>query len=330
MDSIATHLQNGHQARQVKKLVLAACTGTWENDPQQLANFSLATLLTDLIHHYPSLEQLNERLDRIVNNLNKKREYRLVAKLVVDQLEPVYAASQDQASHHAATLHSDINQTSFVKPSSAKPLDNVPQVTSPGPKLPHFDAPLATPAARESVNPDWKNLQFSSFSLDPNRLSPDYLEPPIYNPLLLDAETAEKTQPFSFEAASYIAPEVLHVNPDAPQTVTIDRPFQQPEDWFDTRWEIMKYANPLSVKILLYSVICQPFTFSHQDWQLLQGLSLDDLLASIVSNSFQSAEIERKLNETAIAIEQSAALSTATLTTVIPSLMQALQSLSRG
>jgi hypothetical protein len=289
MDSIATHPQDERQARQVKKLVLAACTGTWENDPKQLANFSLATLLADLLQRYPEFEQLNSRLDSIVNNLNKQTEYRRVAKLLIDQLAPLY-------------LTPTLSRT-------------------PSPEI-------------AELEPDWTTANLTSFPLGSQLLSPALIEPEIRNPLLLAAvsEAAEPTQPFSYPAASYtaasyIAPEVLQDQPAAAETPICLNPLQLPVDWFDTRWEIMKYANPLSVKILLFSVTHRPYAFSDSDWQQLQGLSLDDLLTSLVSNSFDRLELERQLQETATFLEASGGLTQTTLTTVVPALLQALQPL---
>jgi hypothetical protein len=289
MESIVTRPQDERQAQQVKKLVLAACTGTWENDPKQLANFSLATLLADLIQRYPEFEQLNSRLDSIVNNLNKQTEYRRVAKLLVDQLAPLY----------------------------------------PNPTL--SKAPSSELAALE---PDWISPKLPSFPLGSQLLSPELIEPEIRNPLLLAAvsEAAERTQPFSYPAAShtaasYIAPEVLQDPPAAAETAIPLNPLQLPVDWFDTRWEIMKYANPLSVKILLFSVTHRPYAFSDADWQQLQGLSLDDLLTSLVRNSFDLSALERQLQETATLLEASGGLTQTTLTTVVPALLQALQPL---
>lgn len=286
MDSIATRPPDERQARQLKKLVLAACTGIWENDPNQLAHFSLATLLADLIQRYPEFEQLNSRLNSIVNNLNKPTEYRRVAKLLVDQLAPLY----------------------------------------PTPTLSRASSPEMV-----ALEPDWTSpTNLSPLGSQP--LSSELIEPQIRNPLLLAAvaEAAEHTQPSrypAYPAASYIAPEVLQDQPAPRETSMGLNPLQLPADWFDTRWEIMKYANPLSVKILLFSITHRPYAFSDSDWQQLQGLSLDDLLTSLVRNSFDLSALEWQLQETATSLEASGGLTQATLTTVVPALLQALQPL---
>jgi hypothetical protein len=375
MDLTATTLRDDHQARQVKKLVLAACTGNWENDPQQLATFSLSNLLVDLMQRYPSPDQLKGRLYGIVDNLNKKQEYRQVAQLVVDQLEPLYLpivpgapeptgllaplppASKQSTAKQAApkqpTFKSGVLEEFHPEPQIlgsylfdaqtinallAEPeTDQIPASLYPPSLHPPSYPQASHPQPQPTAQPETAQIA------QPETAQPKMAQPaqpkvellvsdelPIRNPILLelaaDTETFELTQPFSFAAASYIAPEVLQppvLQTSQPQV----SPLPLPEDWFDIRWEIMKYANPLSVKILLYSAVYEPFSFDPQDWQRLQNLAIDDLLSGLVGSSTSLAEIEQKLQETAAFLEQAASLTTGTLSTAIPALIQALQGL---
>jgi class 3 adenylate cyclase len=56
-----------------------------------------------------------------------------------------------------------------------------------------------------------------------------------------------------------------------------------PTDLFDYRQGIMKYANPLRAKILLFSALNQEFGFTQADWLNLKMYDLDGLLHNLLS-----------------------------------------------
>jgi hypothetical protein len=49
-------------------------------------------------------------------------------------------------------------------------------------------------------------------------------------------------------------------------------------NWFDIRLDLMKYANPLKMKLLLFSALERPFSFSPWDWSDLRTQTLSSLL----------------------------------------------------
>jgi hypothetical protein len=264
MDRIAANLQDHPNSRQIKKLVFAACTGTWENNPQQLAAFDLSTLLGDLTQRYPTLASLKERLFKIVDSLNKKDEYRKIASQFLDHLEPEYL-QQDIMGFQS------IDGESFMAPESESPTE---------------------PFAHESK-----------------------LKTPTINP-----------QPI---ASSYLAPEVIH--PLRGDVSAPDVELGLPEDWFDIRWEIMKFANPLSVKILLFSIVEAPFAFSHEDWLRLHQVTLDQLLCRLVSSSTSLANVEARLQKMAMVLDQAmpAEHTAPHIGTTVMAIVQALQPLTK-
>jgi class 3 adenylate cyclase len=56
-----------------------------------------------------------------------------------------------------------------------------------------------------------------------------------------------------------------------------------PVDLFDYRQGIMKYANPLRAKILLFSALNQDFGFTQTDWLNLKMHDMDDLLHDLLA-----------------------------------------------
>lgn len=80
-------------------------------------------------------------------------------------------------------------------------------------------------------------------------------------------------------------------------TVTIPKPssLKYPQKLFDIRLAIMRYANPLKAKILIFSALHHPFSFSEEDWIILKRYSLDDWILGLVKSCKTFAELEAKL-----------------------------------
>lgn len=71
---------------------------------------------------------------------------------------------------------------------------------------------------------------------------------------------------------------------------------------FDLRQNIMKYTNPLRVKIVLFSALYHKFTFNEEDWLKLRAEKLDDLLQKSFDTCPTIRELESKLNSTVISL----------------------------
>lgn len=68
------------------------------------------------------------------------------------------------------------------------------------------------------------------------------------------------------------------------------------DDLYNLRLEIMRYANPLRTKILLYSCLHGPFSFNHQDWFTLKKQTLEELLRAIFDYCPSFDDLDSKLN----------------------------------
>lgn len=66
------------------------------------------------------------------------------------------------------------------------------------------------------------------------------------------------------------------VNPGFTSTRII--PEKTVQNLFDVRFKIMQHANPLRVKILIFSALENEFTFSDRDWLQLKSMELDYLI----------------------------------------------------
>ncbi len=80
---------------------------------------------------------------------------------------------------------------------------------------------------------------------------------------------------------------------------TIETPFDNPQkpftSLFDYRLGIMKYANPLRAKILLFSALHGEFGYSNQDWLTLKMYELDGLMRQVIKSCKFYTELEALL-----------------------------------
>ncbi|MBD2038910.1 adenylate/guanylate cyclase domain-containing protein [Leptolyngbya sp. FACHB-321] len=105
------------------------------------------------------------------------------------------------------------------------------------------------------------------------RLYPGYqeIEPPPASPTVATPQQEElKAIAVPEEKRSPIKPEPPRSSQDAPLSL------------FDFRLGIMKYANPLQAKILLFSALYEDFGFTNQDWSDLKQHDLDSLLRRLL------------------------------------------------
>lgn len=87
----AIHALSTHeQAVRIKKLVFATYQQAWENDRSVLDQFDLHTLLVALRERYPTLDDLEQQLQRVVLGLNRQGVYTEVAALVIREVHPWY------------------------------------------------------------------------------------------------------------------------------------------------------------------------------------------------------------------------------------------------
>ncbi|MGF1567786.1 MAG: adenylate/guanylate cyclase domain-containing protein [Nodosilinea sp.] len=84
-------LATDDQSRRIKKLVFAAYQQAWENDPAVLDQFDLRSLLVSLRERYPTLDDLDQQLQRVVMGLNRQTVYGKVATSLLKTLQPWYS-----------------------------------------------------------------------------------------------------------------------------------------------------------------------------------------------------------------------------------------------
>lgn len=90
-------------------------------------------------------------------------------------------------------------------------------------------------------------------------------------------------------------PGVLPDGKTLPPSPTVQPTVRDRSNLFELRLDIMRYTNPLRAKILLYSCLHGPFSFSHQDWLSLRAQNLDNLLDKVFDYCQSFSDLESKL-----------------------------------
>jgi hypothetical protein len=87
---VAQALQRDASSNRLKKLILFTCTNVWPTDSQQIEEADIESLLEQLYHQNPTLEDLQSRLAQVIQRISKRTEYSLVAQTLLSQVERLY------------------------------------------------------------------------------------------------------------------------------------------------------------------------------------------------------------------------------------------------
>ncbi|MEB3280533.1 MAG: hypothetical protein VKK42_16595 [Lyngbya sp.] len=208
LDEVVENLEKDVNLIRIKKVMICASQGKWENNQNNLNNFAVKDLVQELYWKTQTLENLYNILDRILAKINKKSEYTLIMNTILNQVGQLYLENQSQSSN----------------PQGAEDVSHFSQ-SSPSQPLEETDL----------------NLDLNAISTLPN--------------------------------------------------------------FFEIRWKIMQYTNPLRVKVLLFSTLEREFNFNEQDWSQLKLHSLEDLLRQLLRNIPSFASLKANLMKMANYLE---------------------------
>lgn len=93
----ALQLEENSNLLRIKKLLLYACRNVWENDSAKINAADTRALLQELLRLAPTRDRLQPVLDSVVRTLSKPAEYSLIASIIADEINPVYAILQPQS-----------------------------------------------------------------------------------------------------------------------------------------------------------------------------------------------------------------------------------------
>jgi class 3 adenylate cyclase len=325
--SIAQELEASPNGLRIKKLLLYVCCQRWENDPQHLNQVQLPELLATVHQQSATLERLQRTVNHFVQTLSKRTEYALIASTIVNSLERLYPADDAKDATPQAVAEADVTVTeppALAVPSSAMSrysevvaaLEQHPEVSrikklllyvcqrqweSDTGKLTgldirglveslHRSAPtigqlegLLTSMVKTVSKPTEYGAIAQIILRTLGQLYPEYssqgLVPVAIAPLMATSFLAAPEPP----------------QPDASEAEDSRSPF----NLFDARLGIMKSANPLRAKIVIFSALHTDFGFSRQDWLSLRMYELDSFLRQLLDLCKSYTDLEALLYATA-------------------------------
>ncbi|ACA99219.1 MULTISPECIES: hypothetical protein [Cyanophyceae] len=263
-------LEEHRENIRIKKLLYALCFKRWENSFQVLEEYSLANLLRQVVVNYPTRNQFETILRKLVSLLNRQQIYGQLADVILGAIAPLYK-SGDSA-------------TGLTQPTADPP------APVPTPVVPPPPPPPAPSPAPESVN----YKQTMAFNID---------ELPIPKPAKsMDLDFSEN-QTLALDPETQMTQTMLlNTGPPRPMPAPAPAPVPKKKHFaaalniYELKLEVMKYANPLRTKILLFSVVHHPFDLSGKDWSMLRTCDFDELLSEVLRDASSLKALEIKLS----------------------------------
>ena len=96
LDEVVEILERDVNLIRIKKVMICACQGKWENNPNTLKNFAVKDLVKELYWRTQSPENLYKILDRILSKINKKSDYTLIVNTILHQVGRLYVEKQSE------------------------------------------------------------------------------------------------------------------------------------------------------------------------------------------------------------------------------------------
>jgi serine/threonine protein kinase len=270
--------QLGDQLR-VKKLMCLICTGILENDPLRLENMLLQDLVLSIYEICPNPDQLKTQILNGVQTIApaKQPQYLTIGKAIYGILLPLYGipSPQEQA---ASALESDLQQIRVKK--------------------------LLLFVCRQTWENDLNKLQsikVADLLKELRQISPSLAKLKT----LLDERVKATSKPAEYMAIADLIIEKLSLNydPDGVSAISAAEPPEPSDslarpldgDLFDMRLELMRYCNPLRLKVLLF--VAAGDVKGSMDWTELKVHDLDALLRSLLSVCPDLTSLQKRLQQ---------------------------------
>ncbi|OIP69589.1 MAG: hypothetical protein AUK43_12300 [Oscillatoriales cyanobacterium CG2_30_40_61] len=141
LNEIAQNLETDPNITRIKKVLLCAYSGKWENDSHILDSINLTILLQNIYQKHPQFEPLQIILNNILSRLNKKNEYNLVLNTIENQISQLYVQSNPRdfaqlnqlsitASETLKISPEELNSLSSAYSSQGVPVNQIRQISN--------------------------------------------------------------------------------------------------------------------------------------------------------------------------------------------------------
>lgn len=102
LNKMVGEIENHRQSNRLKKLIFSAYNNSWESDLRKIESYDLKDLILKLRQNFRSIEDLQQTLYHLVESLNRKEVYSLLADSLVEQLAITYQQvnnNSDEETH---------------------------------------------------------------------------------------------------------------------------------------------------------------------------------------------------------------------------------------
>lgn len=290
--AVARNLERHAEAHRIHKLIYGVCHQTWENDMLRLQSHPLLDLLELLHQQAPSLAYLAVMLNQKAATLNRKLVYMQVAHVICELMRPIYSSGVAAAASAVPPGEAAIATPAPPAPSASSCTEAIPAVEDA--IASDMTAPIAPIADHFQSDNGWDAIM-------------DGVTQAEWEPAMNSLHQHEMTMP---EIASELLAEGLYEQPLSGYDLGTDsaalgedaQTFRDRSDLFELRLQIIRYANPLRAKLILFSSLYHTFDFSGQDWLLLKDVTLEDLLRQLFKTYHSMDEVDVNLTRAAYAM----------------------------
>lgn len=124
LNEIAQNLETDPNITRIKKVLLCAYSGKWENDSHILDSINLNILLQNIYQKHPQFEPLKIILNNILSRLNKKNEYNLVLERIEAQIIQLYIQPDPREISELNQLSITASETIKISPEELNSLSS--------------------------------------------------------------------------------------------------------------------------------------------------------------------------------------------------------------
>lgn len=98
VQAIVQNFESYEDTMRIRKMLYCIVHNQWENDPAVLLRVDLEELVQEIYNLYPNLDDLSIALYDIVDSLNRKAEYSLIANIIISQLGQLYQVNEESTN----------------------------------------------------------------------------------------------------------------------------------------------------------------------------------------------------------------------------------------
>lgn len=319
LNQVVQALAQDQNAIRIKKLLIYACTRTWESDLTQIDAANWENLLRTLFTISPTPDQLRSYINGVASSLNKATEYTPIAHTIISHVSQLYppppqvsenSFAQENYQKIAQVLRQDPEQIRIKKllvlacknawisdQNQLAQLDLAQLVL----ELYHLASTLES-LQLVLANRVKKLSKCAEYTIISDRIVQAFQ--PLYT-----AQASKQANDVESTAflSQLVSRSMVHVKAEAeahpPSPRNRMRQQQNLSNLFDLRLEIIRYATPLRAKVLLFSLLHEPFQSTSEHHLMLKNHELDDLLRILIQTYRLFSDLETKLMHVARSLE---------------------------